>query len=103
MASTTAARGLDAVDGEQLLLAIGARRLAEAIRACPAARPHARVLPSPQALRQGASAILTDPEGARLAQEALAETEAQLALSGVPGAANGGSRKRGRLADDAGA
>ena len=25
----------------------------------------------PQALRQGASAILTDPEGARLAQEAL--------------------------------
>ena len=35
--------------------------------------------------------------------EALAETEAQLALSGVPSEANGGSRKRGRLADDAGA
>jgi len=38
--------------GERLLLAIGSRRLAEAIAASPAALHHARVLPSPQALRQ---------------------------------------------------
>lgn len=38
--------------GERMLLAIGARRMAEAIAASPAALHHARVLPSPQALRQ---------------------------------------------------
>jgi UDP-N-acetylmuramoyl-L-alanyl-D-glutamate--2,6-diaminopimelate ligase len=35
----------------------------------------------PQALRQGASAILTDPEGARLAQEALAASDAALVIA----------------------
>jgi UDP-N-acetylmuramoyl-L-alanyl-D-glutamate--2,6-diaminopimelate ligase len=35
----------------------------------------------PQALRQGASAILTDPEGARLAQEALADSDAALVIA----------------------
>lgn len=38
--------------GERLLLAIGSRRLAEAIAASPEAVHHARVLPSPLALRQ---------------------------------------------------
>lgn len=38
--------------GERLLLAIGARRLAEAIANSPTALHHARVLPSPLALRQ---------------------------------------------------
>jgi len=42
--------------GEPLLLAIGARRLAEAIRCCPTALHHARVLPSPTALRQALAA-----------------------------------------------
>jgi UDP-N-acetylmuramoyl-L-alanyl-D-glutamate--2,6-diaminopimelate ligase len=35
----------------------------------------------PQALRQGASAVLTDPEGARLAQEALADSDAALVIA----------------------
>jgi precorrin-6A/cobalt-precorrin-6A reductase len=47
--------------GERLLLAIGARRMAEAIAATPAALHHARVLPSPQALRQ-AMAVGLAPE-----------------------------------------
>jgi precorrin-6A/cobalt-precorrin-6A reductase len=38
--------------GERLLLAIGARHLAAAIAASPGALHHARLLPSPQALRQ---------------------------------------------------
>lgn len=38
--------------GERLLLAIGARQLAEAIAASPAVLHHARVLPAPLALRQ---------------------------------------------------
>jgi precorrin-6A/cobalt-precorrin-6A reductase len=47
--------------GEHLLLAIGARRLAEAIRLTPWSRHHARVLPSPQALRQAlAAGLATD-------------------------------------------
>lgn len=47
--------------GEPLLLAIGARRLAEAIALTPAALHHARVLPSPQALRQAlAAGLATD-------------------------------------------
>jgi len=35
----------------------------------------------PQALRQGAAAILTDPEGARLAQAALARSDAALVIA----------------------
>ena len=47
--------------GERLLLAIGARRLAEAIRLSPQALHHARVLPAPQALRQAfAAGLATD-------------------------------------------
>lgn len=47
--------------GERLLLAIGARRLAEAIRRSPQALHHARVLPAPQALRQAfAAGLATD-------------------------------------------
>lgn len=47
--------------GERLLLAIGARRLAEAISATPTLLHHARVLPSPQALRQAlAAGLATD-------------------------------------------
>lgn len=42
--------------GEPLLLAIGARRLAEAIGCCPTALHHARVLPHPSALRQALAA-----------------------------------------------
>lgn len=44
--------------GRRLLLAIGARRLAEAIGHCPGAVPHARLLPSPAALRQAMAAGL---------------------------------------------
>ena len=44
--------------GERMLLAIGARCLIEAIGATPTARHHARVLPSPQALRQAMAAGL---------------------------------------------
>ncbi len=40
----------------RLLLAIGARRLAEAMGHCPGAIPHARLLPSPGALRQAMAA-----------------------------------------------
>lgn len=47
--------------GERLLLAIGARRMAEAIAATPEALHHARVLPSPLALRQ-AMAVGLPPE-----------------------------------------
>ncbi len=47
--------------GERVLLAIGARRLAEAIRLSPQALHHARVLPAPQALRQAfAAGLATD-------------------------------------------
>jgi precorrin-6A/cobalt-precorrin-6A reductase len=47
--------------GERLLLAIGARRLAEAIGLSPQALHHARVLPAPQALRQAfAAGLATD-------------------------------------------
>lgn len=44
--------------GRRLLLAIGARRLGEAIRHCPGALHHARLLPSPSALRQAMAAGL---------------------------------------------
>ncbi|MFM7265956.1 MAG: precorrin-6A/cobalt-precorrin-6A reductase [Cyanobium sp.] len=44
--------------GRRLLLAIGARRLAEAIDHCPGAVAHARLLPSPAALRQAMAAGL---------------------------------------------
>lgn len=44
--------------GERLLLAIGARRLAEAVRHCPDAVHHARILPQPEALRQAMAAGL---------------------------------------------
>jgi len=44
--------------GQRLLLAIGARRMAEAIAASPAAVHHARVLPAPEALRQAMAAGL---------------------------------------------
>ena len=40
----------------RLLLAIGARRLAEAMGHCPGAIHHARLLPSPEALRQAMAA-----------------------------------------------
>ena len=42
--------------GQRLLLAIGARRLAEAIAHCPTAVHHARLLPSAGALRQAMAA-----------------------------------------------
>jgi len=44
--------------GERWLLAIGARRLAEAIRLTPGAVHHARILPRPQALQQAMAAGL---------------------------------------------
>jgi precorrin-6A/cobalt-precorrin-6A reductase len=44
--------------GRRLLLAIGARRLAEAASHCPKAIHHARILPSPAALRQAMAAGL---------------------------------------------
>lgn len=59
--------------GERLLLAIGARRLAEAVRLCPAARHHARVLPSPQALRQALAAGLSSDRLACLRPSAVSE------------------------------
>ena len=62
--------------GERLLLAIGARRLGEAIAASPRALHHVRVLPSPLALRQAlACGLPADriaclrPAGASLAIE----------------------------------
>jgi precorrin-6A/cobalt-precorrin-6A reductase len=42
--------------GRRLLLAIGARRLAEAMGHCPSAIHHARLLPTPAALRQAMAA-----------------------------------------------
>lgn len=59
--------------GERLLLAIGARRLAEAIHASPGARHHARVLPSPQALRQALAAGLPSDRLACLRPSAASE------------------------------
>ncbi len=44
--------------GERWLLAIGARRLAEAIHRTPGALHHARILPRPQALQQAMAAGL---------------------------------------------
>ena len=44
--------------GERLLLAIGARHLAQAVSLCPEAVPHARVLPRPGALQQALAAGL---------------------------------------------
>jgi precorrin-6A/cobalt-precorrin-6A reductase len=44
--------------GTRLLLAIGSRQLGEALRCTPAALHHARVLPTPQALRQALAAGL---------------------------------------------
>jgi precorrin-6A/cobalt-precorrin-6A reductase len=44
--------------GRRLLLAIGGRRLAEALAYCPAAIPYARLLPHPGALRQAMAAGL---------------------------------------------
>jgi precorrin-6A/cobalt-precorrin-6A reductase len=46
------------LDGTRLLLAIGSRQLELAVRCCPAARHHARVLPTPTALRQALAAGL---------------------------------------------
>lgn len=45
-------------ENERVLLAIGARQLGEAVRHCPGAHLHARVLPYPQALRQAQQAGL---------------------------------------------
>ncbi len=42
--------------GTRLLLAIGSRHLALALRSSPAARHHARVLPNPEAVRQALAA-----------------------------------------------
>jgi precorrin-6A/cobalt-precorrin-6A reductase len=50
--------------GENLLLAIGARQLAEAVRCSPGAMHHARILPNPAAL---AAALAAGLEPARLA------------------------------------
>jgi precorrin-6A/cobalt-precorrin-6A reductase len=44
--------------GTRLLLAIGSRHLARALRCCPGALHHARVLPEPAALRQALAAGL---------------------------------------------
>ena len=44
--------------GRRLLLALGARRLAEAISHCPQAHHHARILPSAEGLRQAMAAGL---------------------------------------------
>jgi precorrin-6A/cobalt-precorrin-6A reductase len=44
--------------GARLLLAIGSRQLGEALRCTPAALHHARILPTPQALRQALAAGL---------------------------------------------
>lgn len=48
------------VPGSRLLLAIGARRLAEAIAATPGALHHARILPNAEALQQARAAGLAD-------------------------------------------
>jgi len=57
--------GLDALGdlnlrGERLLLAIGARQLAQAVKFAAGAVPFARLLPSPESLRLGRAAGLTD-------------------------------------------
>jgi precorrin-6A/cobalt-precorrin-6A reductase len=65
--------------GERLLLAIGARRLAEAIRLSPLALHHARVLPAPQALRQALAAGLATDRLACL-RPSLASEPIELAL-----------------------
>jgi precorrin-6A/cobalt-precorrin-6A reductase len=44
--------------GTRLLLAIGSRQLGQAVRCSPCAQHHARVLPTPQALRQALAAGL---------------------------------------------
>jgi precorrin-6A/cobalt-precorrin-6A reductase len=46
--------------GERVLLALGGRRLQEVVRGTPAAIHHARILPSPAALRQARAAGLPD-------------------------------------------
>lgn len=58
--------------GESLLLAIGARQLAEAMQHCPQARHHARVLPYPAALRQALAAGLAAERLACLRPDAAA-------------------------------
>jgi precorrin-6A/cobalt-precorrin-6A reductase len=65
--------------GERMLLAIGARRMAEAITASPAALHHARVLPSPQALRQ-AMAVGLAPERLACLRPAAASLPVEIAL-----------------------
>lgn len=64
---------------ERLLLAIGARHLAQAIAASPEALHHARVLPSPQALRQ-AMAVGLAPERLACLRPAAASLPVELAL-----------------------
>ena len=48
------------VPGDRLLLAIGARRLPQAIACSPGVLHHARILPNPQALQQARAAGLPD-------------------------------------------
>jgi precorrin-6A/cobalt-precorrin-6A reductase len=59
--------------GTRLLLAIGSRQLGQAVHCSPAARHHARVLPTPQALRQALAAGLASERLAPLHPRAGAE------------------------------
>lgn len=50
--------GAQPLEGSSLLIALGARELATAVRLSPGARHHARILPRPDALRQAMAAGL---------------------------------------------
>ncbi len=63
--------------GERLLLAIGARHLAQAVSLCPGAEPHARILPRPGALQQALAAGLA-PERLACLQPGSGAVEAAL-------------------------
>ncbi|MFM7360566.1 MAG: precorrin-6A/cobalt-precorrin-6A reductase [Cyanobium sp.] len=64
------------VEGQRLLLAIGARRLGAAMAHCPAAVHHARILPSAEALRQAMAAGLPPQRVACLRPPAQADAAA---------------------------
>jgi UDP-N-acetylmuramoyl-L-alanyl-D-glutamate--2,6-diaminopimelate ligase len=83
--ASLAALGLTAKGGREAQvtgLAVDSRALRNGFlfAALPGSAAHGAQF-IPQALRQGASAILTDPEGARLAQEALADSDAALVIA----------------------
>jgi precorrin-6A/cobalt-precorrin-6A reductase len=72
------ALGMHCPAEERLLLAIGARQLGTAMRCCPQAVHHARILPQPAALRQAMAAGLAPERVACLRPESDAAIERAL-------------------------